>query len=118
MAWFGSLRKSQRKTLATVVFGLMNSRRFGVAAIARGIPGPVAKKHKIKLRDRFLGNRRLCVEKAVDPLISWLAATRPRLLLAPDWADLHDGKLQVLFASIILGTREPYLFYVRTYEPV
>lgn len=105
IAWFGSLRKSQRKTLAAVVFGLMNSRRAGVAAIARGIPGQVAKKHKIKLVDRFLGNHRIAVEKAVEPLISWLIATRARLLLALDWTDLHDGKHQALFASVIAGTR-------------
>jgi hypothetical protein len=105
ITWFKDLRKSQRKTLAALVYGLMKSRRIGVAAIARGIPGPVAKKHKIKLVDRFLGNNRISIEKAVKPLITWLLSSRERLLIALDWTDLHDGKHQVLFASVILGTR-------------
>lgn len=105
ITWFTGLRKSQRKTLAAAVFGLMNSRRAGVAAIARGIPGPVAKKHKIKLVDRFLGNHQIIIDKAVVPLISWLAATRQRLFLALDWTDLHDARHQVLFASVTIGTR-------------
>lgn len=91
--------------MAAAVFGLMNSRRAGVAAIARGIPGPVAKKHKIKLVDRFLGNHQIIIDKAVVPLISWLAATRQRLFLALDWTDLHDARHQVLFASVTIGTR-------------
>jgi hypothetical protein len=105
VAWFSELRKSQRKTLAALVYGLMKSRRVGVAAIARGIPGPVAQKHKIKLVDRFLGNNRVAIEKAVKPLITWLANSRKRLLIALDWTDLHDKKHQALFASVILDTR-------------
>jgi hypothetical protein len=105
IAWFNDLRKSQRKTLAALVYGLMRSRRVGVAAIARGIPGPVAQKHKIKLVDRFLGNNRIVIEKAVKPLITWLANSRKRLLIALDWTDLHDKKHQALFASVILDTR-------------
>ncbi|WP_338835634.1 IS4 family transposase [Neomoorella thermoacetica] len=105
ITWFDNIRKSQRKTLATLVFGLMKSRRTGIAAIARGIPGPVAKKHKIKLVDRFLGNEGIVIEKVVQPLINWLTAGRKRLLVAIDWTDLHDGKHQALFASAVLGTR-------------
>ncbi|MGB9920680.1 MAG: IS4 family transposase [Moorellales bacterium] len=105
IAWFTQLRKSQRKTLAAAVFGLMKSRRIGIAAIARGIPGPVASKHRIKLVDRFLGNERVVIDNAVIPLINWLCATRKRLFVALDWTDLHDGVHQVLFASVIAGTR-------------
>lgn len=105
IAWFTQLRKSQRKTLAAAVFGLMNSRRVGIAAIARGIPGPVASKHRIKLVDRFLGNERVVIDKAVIPLINWLAATRKRLFIALDWTDLHDGVHQILFASVVAGPR-------------
>jgi len=83
----------------------MQSRCIGVAAIARGIPGPVAIKHKIKLIDRFLGNNRIAIEKAAKPLINWLANSRKRLLIALDWTDLHDKKHQALFASVILGNR-------------
>ncbi|GFN23736.1 hypothetical protein [Thermanaeromonas sp. C210] len=51
VAWFSDLRKSQRKTLAALVYGLMKSRRVGVAAIARGIY--VACKFKKKITYSF-----------------------------------------------------------------
>jgi len=99
------IRKSQRKTLATLIYGLMHSRRLGLAAIARYIPGPVAKRHHIKRVDRFLGNERINIPVAAAPLLSWLAVSRKILLITLDWTDLNDSKHMALVCGVIIKKR-------------
>lgn len=111
------LRKSQRKTLAVLVFGLMQSKRVGVAAIARGIPGKGNIKHRIKRVDRFLGNERVPVKQGVRPLLLWVALPRKTLFVALDWTDLHDGKHHLLCASVLCDRRAiPILWRVTAKE--
>jgi len=64
-----SLRRSQAKTLGACVAGLVRDGHLGVAAIGRGMPGPVAPKHRIKRVDRFLSNARLDRDAASADLI-------------------------------------------------
>jgi hypothetical protein len=91
ITWMAGIHKTQVKTTAVLVFGLLRSPRLGVASLGRALPGPAAEKHRIKRVDRFLGNRRLQVGKCVRPLVQAIAGTRKRLFVAIAWTDLHDG---------------------------
>jgi len=67
--------------------------------------GDTAEKHRIKRVDRFLDNERLCVARLVRPLVRSVVGSRPRVLVAIDWTDLHDGKHQALVAGVVTGSR-------------
>ncbi|MDA8192366.1 MAG: hypothetical protein M0Z53_00005, partial [Thermaerobacter sp.] len=67
----GHLRKSQRKTLAALVWALTRQPLLGIAAIVRSLAmahGTTAK-HAIKRVDRFLGNVGIDLEVACGDLI-------------------------------------------------
>ena len=99
-----------------VICGLLNSRRLGIAAIGRHLPGETSIKHSIKAVDRSLSS-----ELDLVPLWRYfLGQCRPaggrRLELALDWTDLggaleslvlaapHDGRaLPVAWTSFIKG---------------
>ena len=105
IAWLAGIHKTQVKTLAVLVFGLLRSPRLGVASLGRALPGPTAEKHRIKRVDRFLGNRRLRVGRCARPLARAMAGTRKRLFIAIDWTDLHDGAHQALVAGVVTRGR-------------
>jgi len=105
ITWLAGIHKTQVKTLAVLVFGLLRSPRLGVASLGRALPGPTAEKHRIKRVDRFLGNRRLQVGKCTRPLVQAIAGTRKRLFIAIDWTDLHDGAHQALVAGVVTRGR-------------
>jgi len=98
------IRKSQIKTLATLVFGLFNSTNISIAAIGRAIEGVVKPKHNIKKVDRFLGNNRINILAMASALFYMLVSHLPKnskLLVAMDWTDLHDNKHQTLVLAVI-----------------
>ena len=105
ITWLAGIHKTQVKTLAVLVFGLLRSPRLGVASLGRALPGPTAEKHRIKRVDRFLGNRRLRVGRCARPLARAIAGTRKRLFIAIDWTDLHDGAHQALVAGVVTRGR-------------
>jgi len=99
-----SLRRSQAKTLGAGVAGLVRDGPLGVAAIGRGMPGPVAPKHRIQRVDRFLSNARLDRDAASADLIRLVVMGRKVVRVILDWTDVHDGH-QTLVAAIVTGHR-------------
>jgi hypothetical protein len=107
-AWWmtqrGSLRRSQAKTLVACMAGLIRDGHLGVAAIGRGMPGPVAPKPRIKRVDRFLSTARLDRDAASADLIRLVVMGRKVVRVILDWTDVHDGH-QTLVAAIVTGHR-------------
>jgi len=105
-----SLRLSQRKALAELVFGAMRCRRVSIADIGRSVESKALAKHCIKRAYRFLKNTRVQASEACKALIA-LAARKAdgRLFVAVDWTDIRQYK--VLKASVPLrGRSVPVLF--------
>lgn len=95
----GKLRKSQRTTLAALVWGLIRQpllgRRHGVClAIAHATTA----KHAIKRVDRFLGNTRIDLEVACGDLLTTVMGSAQEVHLTLDWTDpkIKDGGFQTL----------------------
>lgn len=101
LARFKGMRRSQAKTLAALVSGLMKSHRVGVAAIGRSLGG--VPKHGIKRVDRFLSNPRIDLEAAHRALAEEVIGPRQRVLVAVDWTRLRAQ--WVLVAGVVLGGR-------------
>lgn len=96
----GVLRKSQRTTLAALVWALMNQPLLGIAAIGRSLAmahGTTAK-HAIKRVDRFLGNAGIDLEVACGDLMRTVVGTARTIYLTLDWTDpkTTDGLFQTL----------------------
>ena len=91
--WFaahGQLRKSQRKTLAALVWALLTEPLLGVAVIGRTLARAktTSVKHAVKRVDRFLGNGRIDLEVACGDLIAQVVGTAAEMFLTLDWTDL------------------------------
>jgi hypothetical protein len=84
--------------------GLIRDGHLGVAAIGRGMPGPVAPKPRIKRVDRFLSTARLDRDAASADLIRLVVMGRKVVRVILDWTDVHDGH-QTLVAAIVTGHR-------------
>ncbi|MDA8065406.1 MAG: transposase [Thermaerobacter sp.] len=102
--WFVSnltgLRKSQRKTLAALVIGVIQSPSAGIAAIGRHMLGSSLPKSRINRANRFLSNPRIDINAACAHLLLWLAAKRQEVFLSLDWTDLNNGLHQTLMLSV------------------
>jgi len=102
---FGSFRKSRRKTLTALVFGLLMGRRLGLAAIARRMAGAVSVRHKIKRVGRFADNKGVRASQATLCLVGWvLSLCLKGPVVALDWTDIGRG-LVMLVAAVALGGR-------------
>jgi len=102
---FAPFRKSRRKTLTALVFGLLMGRRLGLAAIARRMAGPVSVRHKIKRVSRFADNRGLRVSEATVCLVGWaLSVCGKAPVVALDWTHLGQQRV-MLAAAVALGGR-------------
>jgi hypothetical protein len=102
---FGSFRKSQRKTMAALAWGLLMAGRLGLASIARGMSDPTTPRHRIKRAWRFASNRRIRIERATACLVQWLlCAGRARPVVALDWTDIGRGRV-MLVAAVAVGSR-------------
>ncbi len=88
--WFathGTLRKSQRTTIAALAWALMQNPVLGIAAMGRSLAmaGNTTAKHAIKRVNRFLGNVGVDLEVACGDLIRTVVGGAQEVVLALDW---------------------------------
>ena len=111
--YFGSFRKSQRKTIAALAWGLLMARRLGLASIARGMWDCTTVRHRIKRAWRFTSNRRIKARKATFCLVQWLVANgRGRPVVALDWTDIGRGRVMLCAAVALAGRAVPLAWTV------
>lgn len=103
----GDLRKSQRTTLAALVWAVLSDPVLGVAKIGRqwAIVGHKKAKHAIKRVDRFLGNLRIDMAVAQGNLIHSVIGDATEVLLTLDWTDPKDGVHQILALNLGLSQK-------------
>jgi hypothetical protein len=105
---FGSFRKSQRKTMAALAWGLLMAGRLGLATIARGMADGTSPRHRIKRAWRFASNRRIRIETASACMVQWLVwAARGRPVVALDWTDIGGGRVLLSAAACVGGRAVP-----------
>lgn len=96
----GHLRKSQRKTLAALVWALMRQPLLGIAAMGRSLAMAqgTSATHAIERVDRFLGNAGLDLEVACGDLIHTIIGSARTVYLTLDWTDpkTKDRRFQTL----------------------
>jgi len=103
--YFGSFRKSQRKTMTALCEGLVAGGRLGLAAIGRAMAGTAKVPHRIKRVDRFASNAGLSAQKATFSLVGWLVQVSRRVApVALDWTDIGHGRV-MLSAAVAVGHR-------------
>ena len=90
-----------RKMLGVFVFGIMMSRRIGVAAIGRGMKTKTTAKHNIKRLARYLANEKIDVEKCLFTLQKILCSGARRLLISIDWTTITNHGYQILKATVV-----------------
>ena len=100
----GTLRKSQRTTLAALVWALVRQPLLGIAAMGHSLAmaHTTSAKHAIKRVDRFLGNTRIDLEVACGDLIATVIDTAKEVHLTLDWTDpkTKDGRFQTLSCNV------------------
>jgi len=111
--YFSAFRKSQRKTMAALAWGLLISVRLGLASIARGMSDSTTVRHRIKRAWRFASNRRIKVRKATFCLVEWLLANgRGRPVVALDWTDIGHRRVMLCAAVAVAGRAVPLAWTV------
>ncbi len=95
---YGSLRKSQRKTLAALDWAVLYRSLWGVSKIGHhlAMAGGTSTQHAITRGDRFLGNGRVHRTVAPGDLISHVLKGIREALMTWDWTDPQDGIHQIL----------------------
>ena len=100
----GKLRKSQRTTLAALVWALMRHPVLGIAALGHSLAmaHTTTAKHAIKRVDRFLGNDGIDLEVACGDLIATVIGSATRVFLTLDWTDpkTKEGRFQTLSMNV------------------
>jgi len=99
-----SLRKSQRRTIGDLSFGLMNTGRIGLAGVARGMRDGTTVRHRIKRIWRFARNDRVDLRLVFGALAEWCSSGREELVVALDWTEL-TGEYRLLAAKVALRKR-------------
>lgn len=103
-ATHGQLRKSQRTTLAALVWALIRQPLLGIAAMGHSLAmaQTTSAKHAIKRVDRFLGNPRIDLEVACGDLITTVVGSARSVYLTLDWTDpkTKDGRFQTLSINV------------------
>lgn len=103
-ATHGTLRKSQRKTLAALVWALMRQPLLGIAAMGHSLAmaHTTPAKHAIKRVDRFLGNLGVDLEVACGDLLPTVIGSARLIYLTLDWTDpkTKDGVFQTLSINL------------------
>jgi hypothetical protein len=84
------VRKSQRKTIADLVLGLIRRRRVGLAAIARGMLDLTTVRHRIKRIWRFAQNDRISLSLVTLCLVRWVVGESGPATIALDWTYLPE----------------------------
>ncbi len=98
----GTLRLSQRKTLAALVLALLYEPLLGIAKMGRhlAMAKQTTAKHCMKRVDRFLGNLRINIEIAQGDLIRTMIGTASRIFLTLDWTEPNDRVHQILTVNL------------------
>ena len=106
----GSLRRSQAKTLAELVGGVLLVARVSLASIGRAVRGTTTAKHRIKRVWRFCSNHRVEVSTAMEEVVARLAGRRRRkLVVNMDWTDVRGFKT-LMAAADLRGRSVPLLW--------
>ena len=100
LATHGTLRKSQRTTIAALAWALMPNPVLGIAAMGRSVAmaGNTTAKHAIKRVNRFLGNGGVDLEVACGDLIRTVVGGAREVVLTWDGTDpkTKDSQFQTL----------------------
>lgn len=107
------MRRSRRKTLASIVSGAMRLQGAGVLALGRSMEGPAAAKHRIKRVDRFLGNEAVETDAVSEGLFHALRPRTGPVVVLADWTN-RDAFVQLVLALPHGGRALP--FYAITVE--
>ena len=118
LSWFKrNLNKnflSQRKTIAYLVFGLLCSRKAGVASIGRHMKTYTSVRHNIKRVARYIGNKRINIDNALKPIQNLILNHCKKLFIAIDWTKIKNS-FELLKATIVCeGRTIPFLY--KTYD--
>jgi hypothetical protein len=105
-----SLRKSQAKTLGTLVCAAVPTQRVTLANIGRALDGNARCKHKIKRAGRFVANPRVTVADAMTGVITRLAKRDAPLVVALDWVEVRNLHALVA-AAVVAGRSVPLLWH-------
>lgn len=87
----GDMHATRLSTLSALVFGFLSSARLGIAAVASGVPGDTALRHKRKRVDRFLANVGFDTVEAMKMLACEAWRHLGRLVVAVDWVELRSN---------------------------
>ena len=87
--------------ISVFIFGLLVSKKIGVAAIGRGMKTQTTARHNIKRLARFLANDKVDVEKSLLTLQKILCSQVKRLLISIDWTTITNYGYQVLKATVV-----------------
>lgn len=98
-----ALRKSQVKTLAALVPGLIRSQQLGIAAIGRCLGGGAKPKNGIKRVFRFTSNEGVDVTATARAMIAMLCQPGKVIGIAMDWTKIGD--FQVLTSAVVTKHR-------------
>jgi hypothetical protein len=119
MAWFKrkllNISLPHRKMIGNFVYGLLNSRRIGVAAIGRGMKTKTNTRYNIKRVARFLANDKINIDESMMVLQKILYSGNNRLLISIDWTLISGLGYQTLKATVVADGRG-LPFYFKTFK--
>jgi hypothetical protein len=119
LSWFKRNLKdiilSQRKTLAYLVFGMMNARKASLIAIAKGMKSKTSVKHNLKRVARFMANKRIDIKKSMYKLQMIVIKNNKNLFITLDWTTISKNGYQILKATVI-GDGRGIPFAFKTYK--
>ena len=98
-----AIRRSQQKTAAALLDGLLRGQKIGLTSVARGMRDDTTVKHRIKRAGRFCQNFGIEMSRVFDGLGRYLLAPDRLNVIAIDWTDRGDYML--LKASLIFQKR-------------
>lgn len=118
LSWFKrNLNKnflSQRKTIAALVYGLLCSKKAGVAVIGRYMKTNTTARHNIKRVARYIGNSRINIDNALKPIQNLILKHSTKLFITIDWTKIKDN-YELLKATVVCDGRGVPIFF-KTYD--
>src|SRR5262245_3866893 len=105
-----SLRTSQAKTLAELVYAAVPTQRATLANLGRAMTGNARCKHRIKRAGRFIANKRVTVADAMTGVIARLAKGIDALVVALDWVEVRNLHTLVA-AAVVEGRSVPLVWH-------
>lgn len=104
------IRKSQKKTLASIVESLLHGSTASLAEIARGMGKRTKFCSRLKRVWRYLGNSNIDGEKGGEELLDWFISRRndEPLVLLVDWSKFYTDNV---LAAVPMGKRAIPIFW-------